>query len=106
MIEPTARRKIAPAPALRNINTTAGRCSTPKITDSATAPAAAASANNQVGAGGALAIAAIASGAASADDRPDSTSSTARIVEATRSISTPLGSVAICEISVASASSV
>src|SRR5215468_7021098 len=95
LIRPTARRKIAPAPALTNINTMGRKCSMPKITDSATAPAAAASAKSQVGAGGALAIAAIALEAASADNRPASTSSTARIAEATRSISTPLGSAAI-----------
>src|SRR3974390_3503962 len=47
----TARRKIAPAPALTNISTVGRKCSTPKITDSATAPAAAASANSPVAAG-------------------------------------------------------
>src|SRR6516165_8894679 len=61
----TARRKRAPAPALRNIRTVGRKCSTPKITDSATAPAAAATANSHVGAGGVLAIAAIVLDAAS-----------------------------------------
>src|SRR5262249_10386448 len=86
LIRATARRKIAPTPALTNINTIGGKCSTPKITDSATAPAAAASTNSHVGAGGTLAIAAIALDAASADNRPASTSSTVRIAEATRFI--------------------
>src|SRR5271154_2052602 len=81
LIRATARRKNAPAPALANINTMGAKCSMPKITESATAPAAAASANSQVGAGGALAIAAIVLDAASADDRPASTSSTTRIAQ-------------------------
>ena len=46
---PRARRRKAPAAALTNISIAADRCSTPKITASATAPAAAASANNHVG---------------------------------------------------------
>src|SRR6516225_2871970 len=48
LIRPTARRKIAPAPALTNINTMGRKCSMPKITDSATAPAAAAIANSHI----------------------------------------------------------
>jgi hypothetical protein len=79
---------MAPAPALMNISTAGRKWPTPKITDSATAPAAAASAKSQVGAGGAREIAPIALVAASGASRPDSTSS----IEATRSMSTPAGS--------------
>jgi len=45
---------MAPAPALTKISTMARKWSTPKITDSATAPAAAASTKSHVGAGGAM----------------------------------------------------
>src|SRR5271169_1977270 len=55
----TLRRRIAPAAALKNINAAAGRCWTPKITASATAPAAAARVKSHVGAGGACEIALI-----------------------------------------------
>src|ERR1700687_5416693 len=65
-----ARRKMAPAPALTNISTMGSKWSTPKITDSATAPAAAASAKSHVGAGGAAEIALIAFIAASGANRP------------------------------------
>src|SRR5277367_321489 len=47
-----ARRSTAPAAELATMSAIAPKCSTPKITDSAAAPAAAASANSQVGAGG------------------------------------------------------
>jgi hypothetical protein len=86
------RRRKAPAPALTNISAMGKKCSMPKITDRATAPAPAASANSQVGTGGACEIALITFPAASGASRPSSTSPIARIVEATRSISTPAGS--------------
>jgi len=50
----------------------------PKVRDSAAAPAAAASVNSQVGAGGAREIASIASIAAEGRSRPAATSSIAR----------------------------
>ncbi len=86
---------MAPAPALTKISTMARKWSTPKITDSATAPAAAASTKSHVGAGGACEITPIAFIAASGASRPVSTASIARIVEVTRSISTPAGSAGI-----------
>src|SRR5258707_14307126 len=46
------RRRTAPAAALATMSITAARCLTPKSTDRAAGPAAAASVNNQVGAGG------------------------------------------------------
>ncbi len=46
------RRRTAPAAALATMSATAASCWTPKSTDSAAAPAAAASVNSQVGAGG------------------------------------------------------
>jgi hypothetical protein len=46
------RRRMAPAPALTKINSADEKCSTPKITASAAAPAAAASAKSHIGAGG------------------------------------------------------
>src|SRR5262249_35802386 len=46
------RRTTAPAAALPTINATADRWRTPKMTDSATAPVAAASVKSQVEAGG------------------------------------------------------
>jgi hypothetical protein len=51
-----ARRSRAPAAELATISAIAPKCSTPKITDSAAAPAAAASVKSQVGAGGRFAI--------------------------------------------------
>ena len=57
LIRATARRKIAPAPALANITAAGRKRSMPKMTDNATAQAAAASANSQVGAGADLVIA-------------------------------------------------
>ena len=51
-----ARRRMAPAPALTNISSAGVKCSIPKMTDNATAPAAAANAKSQVGAGGAREI--------------------------------------------------
>src|ERR1700676_56275 len=72
---------MAPAPALTKISTMGRKWSTPKITDSATAPAAAASAKSHVGAGGAREITPIAFMAASGVRRPDSTSSIARTRE-------------------------
>src|SRR5260221_14783591 len=87
----TPRRSAAPAPALTNISTIGTKWPTPKMTDSATAPAAAASAKSHVGAGGAREIEPIAFMAASRAQRPDSTSDIVCNVEATRSIATPAG---------------
>ena len=53
----TLRRRIAPAAALKNINTAADGCCTPKINANATAPPAAASVKSHVGDGGACEIA-------------------------------------------------
>jgi hypothetical protein len=80
---------MAPAAALTNINIAAEKCWTPKITANATAPAAAASVKSHVGAGGDRAMSSIILTATSGPRRPDTTSSIARIVDATRSISTP-----------------
>src|SRR5262245_19792393 len=66
----TPRRRIAPAAALTKISTAGTGCSTPKMTDSPTAPAPAATANSHVGAAGACEIAAIASAAPSGASRP------------------------------------
>src|SRR5713226_7977922 len=55
------RRRMAQAPALTNMSAAAARCWTPKITANATAPAAAASVNSHVGAGGVFDILVIAS---------------------------------------------
>src|SRR3984957_2070722 len=98
----TLRRRIAPAAALRNTNAAADRCSTPKITAKATAPAAAASVKSHVGAGGAPEIVLIAFIAAPGASRPASRSFIARAADATRSIFTPVGSTATVEISWAS----
>jgi hypothetical protein len=65
---------MAPAPALKNMSAAADRCSTPKITANAIAPAAAASANNHVEAGGAWEIALIDTIAAAGASRPASKS--------------------------------
>src|ERR1700674_4902197 len=62
---------MAPAPALTNISTAGRKWPTPKITDSATAPAAAASANSHVGAGGISEIAPIAFMAGAGARPPD-----------------------------------
>jgi len=83
----------------------AARCCTPKSTANATAPAAAASVNNHVGAGGVFEILVIASIAAVGASRAAPNSSIARIVEATRSMSTPAGSAATAEINLVSLSS-
>src|SRR6202022_4933984 len=72
------RRRMAPAAALTKISAAAGRCWTPKITANATAPAAAASVNSHVGAGGAREIALITSLAAVGASRPARSSSIAR----------------------------
>src|SRR5260370_12443500 len=74
---PRVRRRMAPAPALTNISTAGRKWSTPKITESAAAPAAAANAKSHVGDGGAREITPIAFIAASGASRPDSTSSIA-----------------------------
>src|SRR3981189_349586 len=66
-----ARRRMAPAPALTSISTAGRKWPTPKITDSATAPAAAANAKSHVGDGGAREITPIAFIAASGASRPD-----------------------------------
>ena len=88
---PSARRKMAPAPALTNISIAAEKCWTPKITANATAPAAAASVKSHVGAGGDRAMSSIVFTATSGPRRPDTTFSIARIVDVTRFISTPAG---------------
>src|SRR5262249_536890 len=88
---PRVRRSMAPSAALAMMSVTAVRCWTPKITDSAAAPAAAASVNSQVGAGGACAIALMTLNAAGGASRPAPTSSMTRIAEATRSMSTVVG---------------
>ena len=95
----TPRRRIAPAAALTKISAAADRCSTPKITASATAPAAAASVNNHVEAGGAREIAAIAASALSGASRRVPISPIACMVEATRSMFTPAGSAAMAQFS-------
>ena len=59
-----ARRSKAPAAALTKISNAADRCATPKITASATAPAAAASVKSQVGRRRCREIAAIVSASA------------------------------------------
>ena len=92
------RRRIAPAAALRNANAAADRCSTPKITANAAAPAAAASVKSHVGAGGASEIVLIAFIAAPGASRPASRSSIVRVADATRSMFTPVGSTANVEI--------
>ena len=66
---------------------------------SETAPAAAASANSQVGKGGVRAIAPISFMARAGARRPASRSSIIRAVDATRIMSTPLGSAATTETS-------
>jgi len=98
------RRRMAPSAALANMIAAAGGCWTPKSTANATAPAAAASVNSHVGAGGACEIALIASVAAAGANRPAPISSIARIAETTRSMFTPVGSAAAVEISPASPS--
>src|SRR5438045_8707096 len=86
-----ARRTRAPAPALTKISMAAQLCWTPKITANATAPAAAASAKRPVGDGGDREIWSIVFLAEFGARRPAAISSIARIVDATRSISTPTG---------------
>ena len=76
------RRRTAPAAALATMSSTAARCRTPKSTDRAAAPAAAASVNNQVGAGDACAIALIVFSTARGASGPVPTSSIAPIAEA------------------------
>src|SRR5882724_5508014 len=88
------RRRTAPAAALATMSKTAAICWTPKITDSDAAPAAAATVNSQVGAGGDCEIVSIVFTATDGARRPATTSSIARIAEATRYMSTPVGSVA------------
>jgi hypothetical protein len=100
----TVRRRMAPIAALTKMSAAAGRCRTPKINANATAPAAAASVNSHVGVGGAREIALIASFAAAGERRPSPSSSVVRMVEATRFISTPVGSAATAKISLASLS--
>src|SRR5882762_11038178 len=95
------RRRRAPAPALTNMSAAAARCWTPKITANATAPAAAARVNSHVGADGVFEILVIDPIAAAGASRPAPSSSIARIVEATRSISTPAGSASTAEINLA-----
>ena len=99
------RRKMAPALALTNMIAAAGRCWMPKIAANATAPAAAASVNSQLGAGGACEIVLITPIAAVEASRPVQRSSIARIAEATRSISTPAGLALTEEMNLASLSS-
>ena len=101
----TPRRRMAPAAALTNISAAGTGCSTPKITDRATAPAPALSVNSHAGAGGACEIATIASAAAGGANRPASSSSMTLAADATRSMSTPVGSAATWEISLPSSSS-
>src|SRR6516164_1670345 len=84
----TPRRRMAPAAALTNISAAGTECSTPKISASATAPAAAA--KSHAGTGGAREIAAIACAAASGASRPAPSSSMTRAADATRSMSTPV----------------
>ena len=79
----TPRRRIAPAAALTKISIAGTGCSTPKMTDSPTAPAPAASAKSHVEAGGAREVAAIASAAASGASRPAPSCSIARAADAT-----------------------
>src|ERR1700682_4893025 len=64
------RRRMPPAPALTKISAAAARCWTPKITANATAPAAAATVNSHVGAGGVFDILVIASIAAGRGSPP------------------------------------
>ncbi len=99
------RRRIAPAAALPKTTIVARRCSTPNITASAAAPIPAARAKSQVGEGGDCEIALIAFIAESGASRPASTSSTALIEAATRSMSTPVGSADTSDMSKASLSS-
>jgi hypothetical protein len=61
--------------------------------------------NSHVGAGGACEIAAIASAAVGGASRSAPSSSMTLAADATRSMSTPVGSAAISEISLASSSS-
>src|SRR5207302_1909600 len=72
-------------------------CCTPNNTDSAEAPIAAASVKSHVGVGVACAIDLIALNPADGVSRPASTSSSAHMADATRSISTPMGSAATTE---------
>lgn len=87
----SVRRRIAPAAALTMMSTTAFRWCAPKITAIAAAPAAAASVNSQVGAGGACAIALMFSSAAATGSRPTAQFSIADIAEATLSMFVPMG---------------
>jgi hypothetical protein len=87
----SVRRKTAPATALTMMSTTAFRWCTPKIAAIAAAPAAAASVNNQVGTGGACAIALMFSSAAPIGGRPTAQFAIADIAEATRSMFIPIG---------------
>jgi len=95
---------MAPAAALANMRTAAGRFWTPKITANAAAPAPAANVNSHVGAGGACEITPIASFAAAGASWPALKSSSKRVAEATRFMTTPVGSAATTEISLASPS--
>ena len=69
------RRRTAPAAALTKISNGGARCWTPKITESATAPAAAAVVKSHSGAGGAREIASIASAQADRRQPPRVTAS-------------------------------
>ncbi len=97
----TWRRSTAPPAALANMMAAADECCTPNSTDRATAPAAAASVNSHVGAGGACEIVPIAAIAAAGASRPAARSSSARVAEATRAMFTPAGSAGIAVISLA-----
>src|SRR4029077_15032721 len=85
------RRRTAPAAALTMMSTTDFRWCAPKIAAIAVAPAAAASVNNQVGAGGACAIALMFSRAAPIGVQRTAQFSIADIAEATRSMFIPVG---------------
>src|SRR5206468_12990467 len=87
----SVRRKTAPAAALTMMRITAFKWRAPKIAAIAAASAAAESVNNQVGVGGACAIALMFSSAAPIGGRPTAQFAIADIAEATRSMFMPVG---------------
>ena len=91
------RRTMAPMAALKTIKPTAARCETPKITARAAAPAAAASVNSQVAAGGAFPILRIVDARSTELIRPAFISVSAFIAAATRCMSIPAGFAATCD---------
>src|SRR5215831_9739366 len=86
------RRTTAPAAALPTINATADTWRTPKMTDSAAAPVAAASVKSQVEAGGIREMERSRLTAADAVRSPDATESIRRITADTRPMWIPTGS--------------